>query len=109
MCGGIGKVKDENPRSNVIPRCCDWGFLSKAAVDSDVDKALTNEVLPLSTWPKIPMFTFKAEEMGTDMITSPKSYPTKTITYQSFASLNFFSLEEKEGYVGSQTRQSRSS
>lgn len=42
-------MNDENPKSNVIPLCCDCGFLSNAAVDSNVDKAFTNDVFPEST------------------------------------------------------------
>lgn len=40
-------MKDEKPRSSVIPRLCDCGFLSNAAVDSDVERALTSVVFPV--------------------------------------------------------------
>ena len=33
--------------------------LSRAAVDNIVDKALTNDVFPESTWPKTPKLIFK--------------------------------------------------
>ena len=50
---GIGNVNALKPRSSVIPRCCDCGFLSRAAVESEVLRALTSDVLPLSTWPEV--------------------------------------------------------
>ena len=34
-------VKDEKPRSRVMPRSLLWGCLSKAAVESFVDSAAT--------------------------------------------------------------------
>lgn len=38
---GIGTVKEEKPRSSVIPRSLLCGFLSRAAVDNCVDSAAT--------------------------------------------------------------------
>ena len=58
-CAGMGRVKEEKPRSRVIPRCCDCGFLSNAAVDSDVERERTRDVLPASTWPKMPTFILR--------------------------------------------------
>mmetsp|Transcript_33658 Transcript_33658/g.107464 ORF Transcript_33658/g.107464 Transcript_33658/m.107464 type:complete len:227 (-) Transcript_33658:170-850(-) len=46
---GIGRARAENPRSMVIPRSCDWGCLSKAAVLRVVLKARTKLVFPWST------------------------------------------------------------
>ena len=37
-------VKAEKPRSSVMPRCLLCGFLSKAAVDANVDSALAARV-----------------------------------------------------------------
>ena len=47
------------PRSSVIPRAMDSGFLSRDAVESSVESDLTREVFPLSTCPKTPTFTFR--------------------------------------------------
>lgn len=41
MCGGAGTVKDEKPRSSVMPRSLLCGCLSRAAVDSVVERAAT--------------------------------------------------------------------
>jgi hypothetical protein len=48
----------EKPRSSVIPRSRLSFDLSKAAVESIVESVLTKEVLPESTWPRTPTFTF---------------------------------------------------
>ncbi len=37
-------MKAEKPRSSVMPRCLLCGFLSKAAVDANVDSALAARV-----------------------------------------------------------------
>lgn len=59
--GGAGSTKPENPRSRVIPRSCDCGCLSNAAVDSSVLNARTSDVLPESTWPNTPMLIFMGD------------------------------------------------
>ena len=51
-------TKLENPKSSVMPLALDCGFLSNAAVDPSWDKHRDRVVLPESTWPKIPTFTF---------------------------------------------------
>lgn len=48
----------EKPKSRVIPRYWDWGFLSKEAVDVTSLKIRHNEVFPESTWPRTPIFMF---------------------------------------------------
>ena len=48
-------MKDENPRSSVMPRACDCGARSNDAVLNVVDSAFTSDVLPLSTWPMTPI------------------------------------------------------
>ena len=77
-----GTMKEEKPRSKVIPLARLWGFLSKAAVEATVLRtfaAITaleqvyfsrtihtlwdspKEVLPLSTCPNIPTFKFNVD------------------------------------------------
>lgn len=51
--------KAENPRSRVIPLSCDWGFLSRLAVDVTSLSILQMEVFPESTCPKTPTLIFK--------------------------------------------------
>lgn len=58
-CPGRSTVKEEKPRSRVIPRSRDCGFLSKAAVDAVLLSALANDVFPLSTWPRTPTLKFR--------------------------------------------------
>lgn len=55
---GRSTVKEEKPRSSVIPLSRDWGFLSKAAVDAVLLSALASEVFPLSTCPSTPTLKF---------------------------------------------------
>lgn len=55
---GISTVKEEKPRSSVIPLSRDCGFLSKAAVDAVLLSALASDVFPLSTCPSTPMLKF---------------------------------------------------
>jgi hypothetical protein len=55
-------IKAENPKSRVMPRSLDYGFLSKPAVDAMVLRALHREVLPESIWPSTPRFTFKIRD-----------------------------------------------
>jgi hypothetical protein len=52
-------VKEEKPRSRVMPLSLLCGCLSRAAVDSVVDRAPTRLVLPLSTWPRTPTLMFR--------------------------------------------------
>jgi hypothetical protein len=54
---GSGAVKEEKPRSSVIPRSTLCGCLSSAAVESVVLSARAHDVLPLSMWPRMPTFT----------------------------------------------------
>uniref|UniRef100_A0A2M4B811 Putative secreted protein n=1 Tax=Anopheles triannulatus TaxID=58253 RepID=A0A2M4B811_9DIPT len=42
-----------------MPRSCDWGFLSNAAVLAIALRALAKVVLPESTWPRIPTLRFR--------------------------------------------------
>lgn len=56
---GTNVVKEENPRSRVIPLYFDWGLLSRLAVDAIWVRDLQIEVLPESTWPRTPTFMFK--------------------------------------------------
>ncbi len=51
---GILVRKAEKPRSRVMPRYWDWGFLSKDAVDVISLNILHNEVFPESTCPNTP-------------------------------------------------------
>lgn len=51
-------MKEEKPRSSVIPLSRDCGFLSKAAVDAVLLNALASDVFPLSTCPSTPMLKF---------------------------------------------------
>ena len=51
---GMRMMKAEKPRSSVIPRAYDCGFLSNPAVDAIVDRALHREVFPESICPRIP-------------------------------------------------------
>lgn len=55
---GRSTVKEEKPRSSVIPLSRDWGFLSKAAVDAVLLSALASDVFPLSTCPSTPTLKF---------------------------------------------------
>ena len=52
----------ENPKSSVIPRSLDYGFLSNPAVEAMVLSALHKEVFPESMWPKTPRFTLRMRE-----------------------------------------------
>lgn len=54
---GTSRVNAENCKSNVIPRSTDCGDLSRAAVDSTVDRLPHSEVLPLSMWPSTPILS----------------------------------------------------
>lgn len=56
---GRSTVKEEKPRSSVIPLSRDCGFLSKAAVEAVLLSALASEVFPLSTCPSTPTLKFK--------------------------------------------------
>ena len=47
-------MKDEKPRSRVMPRSLDCGCLSKAAVEPVVESARASDVLPESTCPRTP-------------------------------------------------------
>ena len=58
-------MKAEKPRSSVIPRSLDWGFLSKPAVEAIVERALQREVFPESMWPSTPMLMFSNLEGST--------------------------------------------
>ena len=65
------------PRSSVIPRAMDSGFLSRDAVESNVESDLTREVFPLSTCPKTPTFTFSTfsgERSGGKLAMAVKPY-----------------------------------
>lgn len=57
-CSGKGTVNALKPRSSVMPRSLDWGFLSKAAVDAVLLSARARDVFPLSTWPRTPTLKF---------------------------------------------------
>ena len=57
-CSGRSTVKEEKPRSSVIPLSLLCGFLSKLAVLATVLKAFAKLVLPLSIWPKTPTLKF---------------------------------------------------
>mmetsp|Transcript_10918 Transcript_10918/g.32592 ORF Transcript_10918/g.32592 Transcript_10918/m.32592 type:complete len:334 (+) Transcript_10918:1136-2137(+) len=57
-CSGTGTRKLLKPRSSVMPRAWDCGALSREAVESVVESALTSDVLPLSTCPMMPMLMF---------------------------------------------------
>ena len=46
--------KAEKPRSRVIPLYCDWGFLSKLAVEVTSLRMRHSDVFPESTWPRTP-------------------------------------------------------
>ena len=50
-------MKDEKPKSTVIPRLLLSGCLSNAAVLKHVDSARTRLVFPASTCPSTPTFT----------------------------------------------------
>lgn len=54
----MGTVKELKPRSSVIPRSLDCGFLSKAAVDAVLLSARAKDVFPLSTCPSTPTLKF---------------------------------------------------
>lgn len=55
---GTRVIKDEKPKSNVIPLSWDWGLLSKLAVEATCVKTLQIEVLPESTCPSTPTLIF---------------------------------------------------
>lgn len=55
---GRSTVKEEKPRSSVIPLSRDCGFLSKAAVEAVLLSALASDVFPLSTCPSTPTLKF---------------------------------------------------
>ena len=55
-----GTVNAENPRSSVMPRSRDCWDLSSEFVDSTCDSALARDVLPLSTWPRMPTLMLRA-------------------------------------------------
>uniref|UniRef100_A0A2M3ZWC7 Putative secreted peptide n=1 Tax=Anopheles braziliensis TaxID=58242 RepID=A0A2M3ZWC7_9DIPT len=42
-----------------MPRSCDWGFLSNAAVLAIALRAFANVVFPESTCPRMPTFRFR--------------------------------------------------
>ena len=77
---GTGAVKEEKPRSSVMPRSVLWGCLSSDAVEKCVDNARARLVLPLSMWPRMPTLTFStrlspisAVERGVAMATADAS------------------------------------
>lgn len=51
-------TNDENPISIVIPLYFDIGLWSNEFVDAIVVNILVMDVLPVSTWPIIPMLIF---------------------------------------------------
>ena len=51
-------MKEENPISMVIPLYLDIGLWSNELVDGIVVKTHVIDVLPLSTWPIIPILIF---------------------------------------------------
>ncbi len=58
-CPGNGTVNALKPRSSVMPRSLDCGFLSKAAVEAVLLSARARDVFPLSTWPRTPTLKFR--------------------------------------------------
>lgn len=56
---GRSTVKEEKPRSSVMPLSRDCGFLSKAAVEAVLLSALASDVFPLSTCPSTPTLKFR--------------------------------------------------
>ncbi len=61
---GARTMKEEKPRSSVMPRSLLCGCLSSAAVDSVVDSAATSAVLPESTWPSTPTLMLRMRGAG---------------------------------------------
>lgn len=55
---GVFVKNAEKPKSRVIPRSCDCGFLSRLAVDATVVSIRQIEVFPESTCPRIPTLIF---------------------------------------------------
>lgn len=55
---GRSTVKEEKPRSSVMPLSRDCGFLSKAAVEAVLLRDLASDVFPLSTCPSTPTLKF---------------------------------------------------
>lgn len=56
---GTRVKKAENPRSRVIPRSCDWGFLSRLAVEVTALSMRHIDVFPESTCPRKPMLMLR--------------------------------------------------
>ena len=56
---GTRVKKAEKPRSKVMPRSCDWGFLSRLAVDVTALRIRQMEVFPGSTCPRTPMLMLR--------------------------------------------------
>lgn len=84
-CRGSGKstVKEEKPRSSVMPRSRDCGFLSNAAVEAVLLSALASDVFPLSTCPSTPTLKFSVlvrlwSDSDIFLIWSWKCYPKHT-------------------------------
>jgi hypothetical protein len=72
-CGGSGALKEEKPRSSVMPRAALCGCLSSAAVDSVVLSARARLVLPLSTCPRMPTLTLSTRDADAAAAIAPRS------------------------------------
>lgn len=55
-------MKEEKPKSSVIPLSFDCGLLSRLAVDATWVKTLQMEVLPESTCPNTPTLIFRQSD-----------------------------------------------
>lgn len=56
---GTRVKKAEKPKSKVMPRSWDWGFLSRLAVDVTALSMRQIDVFPESTWPRTPMLMLR--------------------------------------------------
>lgn len=79
---GRSTVKEEKPRSSVIPLSRDCGFLSKAAVDAVLLRALASDVFPLSTCPSTPMLKLSVLmwlSVESDILSNVRSFPQSSL------------------------------
>ena len=74
---GAATLKLLKPRSMVMPRSCDCGFLSKLAVLATELSAHASDVLPLSMWPSTP--TLKLSTLSS-IVTTDRWLKSKQLT-----------------------------